>query len=199
MGCTQGRPSVNSPPLGLQKLKTENGYVKGEYAAARRSTGQRHYAVGAGHFLRQESRDGGSNGKTSGGSRGSHEKKPIHIEGSRVSLHDDEGGTYGRSGTTSSSGSRRIQEKKLINLDEQRANSSVNGDVGNASVRTSSMKSDGDDGELVDGWPKWLTDNIPKDALAGLTPRSAETYDKIDKVSLSSNCCLLFRFTYTTQ
>ncbi|XP_071693948.1 probable serine/threonine-protein kinase At1g54610 [Rutidosis leptorrhynchoides] len=36
--------------------------------------------------------------------------------------------------------------------------------------------------ELVDGWPKWLTDNIPKDALDGLVPKSADAYDKLDKV-----------------
>ncbi|KAJ4701039.1 Serine/threonine-protein kinase [Melia azedarach] len=40
----------------------------------------------------------------------------------------------------------------------------------------------GVDGELVDGWPKWLTDNIPLEVLAGLVPKSAESYDKIDKV-----------------
>lgn len=38
------------------------------------------------------------------------------------------------------------------------------------------------DGELADGWPKWLTDNIPREVLAGLVPKSAESYDKIDKV-----------------
>ncbi|KAJ9146092.1 hypothetical protein P3X46_028402 [Hevea brasiliensis] len=36
--------------------------------------------------------------------------------------------------------------------------------------------------ELVDGWPKWLTDNVPKKVLASLVPKSAENYDKIDKV-----------------
>ena len=36
--------------------------------------------------------------------------------------------------------------------------------------------------EVVDGWPKWLTDNVPKEALAGLVPRSAESFDKLDKV-----------------
>lgn len=39
-----------------------------------------------------------------------------------------------------------------------------------------------DDDELVDGWPKWLTDNISKDVLAGLVPKSADSYDKLDKV-----------------
>lgn len=37
--------------------------------------------------------------------------------------------------------------------------------------------------ELVDGWPKWLTDNIHREALADLVPRSAESFDKLDKVS----------------
>ncbi|KAH9691861.1 protein kinase domain-containing protein [Citrus sinensis] len=40
----------------------------------------------------------------------------------------------------------------------------------------------GVDGKLVNGWPKWLTDNIPREVLAGLVPKSAESYDKIDKV-----------------
>ncbi|TYJ30260.1 hypothetical protein E1A91_A06G120900v1 [Gossypium mustelinum] len=38
----------------------------------------------------------------------------------------------------------------------------------------------GDD--MVDGWPKWLIDNIPKEVLAGLVPKSAESYDKLDKI-----------------
>ncbi|XWS24927.1 hypothetical protein CRYUN_Cryun27aG0026700 [Craigia yunnanensis] len=36
--------------------------------------------------------------------------------------------------------------------------------------------------EMVDGWPKWLIDNIPKEVLAGLVPKSAESYDKLDKI-----------------
>ncbi|CAK7346743.1 unnamed protein product [Dovyalis caffra] len=36
--------------------------------------------------------------------------------------------------------------------------------------------------EVVDGWPKWLTDNIPREVLAGLAPKSAENYDKLAKV-----------------
>ena len=75
----------------------------------------------------------------------------------------------------------------------QTYSSSANGGVGTASVPTSSTRREGEDGELVDGWPKWLIDNIPRDALEGLIPRSAETYDKIDKVSFSAIC---FWFTY---
>ncbi|KAM1030304.1 hypothetical protein TB1_033515 [Malus domestica] len=39
-----------------------------------------------------------------------------------------------------------------------------------------------DDEEFVDGWPKWLTDNISREILAGLVPKSADSFDKLDKV-----------------
>ena len=55
-------------------------------------------------------------------------------------------------------------------------------DVGNVSQRFSSKKAGGE--ELVDGWPKWLVDNIAGDVLAGLVPKSADSYDKLAKVSV---------------
>ncbi|WVZ78846.1 hypothetical protein U9M48_026496 [Paspalum notatum var. saurae] len=36
--------------------------------------------------------------------------------------------------------------------------------------------------ELVDGWPTWLLDNVPREALNGIVPKSADAYDKIEKV-----------------
>ncbi|XP_040999160.1 probable serine/threonine-protein kinase At1g54610 [Juglans microcarpa x Juglans regia] len=36
--------------------------------------------------------------------------------------------------------------------------------------------------ELVDGWPKWLTDNIPRQVLTGFVPRSADSYVMLTKV-----------------
>lgn len=36
--------------------------------------------------------------------------------------------------------------------------------------------------EMVDGWPKWLLDNVPKDGLAGLVPKTADSYDKLAKI-----------------
>lgn len=47
-----------------------------------------------------------------------------------------------------------------------------------------SVKKNGAD-EMVDGWPQWLIDNIPSDALAGLFPKSADSYDKLAKVGNS--------------
>lgn len=43
-----------------------------------------------------------------------------------------------------------------------------------------SKKIGGDD--LVNGWPKWLVDNISTEFLAGLVLKSADSYDKLDKV-----------------
>ncbi|KAH7675103.1 [RNA-polymerase]-subunit kinase protein [Dioscorea alata] len=40
----------------------------------------------------------------------------------------------------------------------------------------------GDVDDLVDGWPRWLVNNVPKDVLAGLVPKSADSYDKLAKV-----------------
>ncbi|TVU08604.1 hypothetical protein EJB05_42013, partial [Eragrostis curvula] len=40
--------------------------------------------------------------------------------------------------------------------------------------------------ELVDGWPTWLLDNVPREALEGIVPKSADAYDKIEKAPTSS-------------
>uniref|UniRef100_A0A3Q7G4W4 Protein kinase domain-containing protein n=1 Tax=Solanum lycopersicum TaxID=4081 RepID=A0A3Q7G4W4_SOLLC len=40
----------------------------------------------------------------------------------------------------------------------------------------------GGDDQLVDGWPKWLVDNVPKEVLVGLVPKTADSYEKLDKV-----------------
>ena len=54
---------------------------------------------------------------------------------------------------------------------------------GNVSRRIIIKQIAGDD--FVEGWPKWLVDNIPRDALAGLVPKSADSYDKLAKVSIA--------------
>ncbi|XP_042039962.1 probable serine/threonine-protein kinase At1g54610 isoform X1 [Salvia splendens] len=36
--------------------------------------------------------------------------------------------------------------------------------------------------ELVDVWPKWLTDNIPAQVLKDIVPKSSDSYIKIDKI-----------------
>ncbi|CAN6200719.1 unnamed protein product [Urochloa humidicola] len=36
--------------------------------------------------------------------------------------------------------------------------------------------------QLVDGWPTWLLENVPREALEGIVPKSADAYDKVEKV-----------------
>lgn len=155
MGCSQGRPSQSSPFERLEKLKMANGYVKGGFAESRKSTGQRNINFDAGgRVFKNEASSSGA----------SQEKKLVD--------------NNGRS-RTSSSGIRENQERKMIMKEEQ--DQGLPPRKGNGTQKIKSKKAAVDD-QRVDGWPKWLTDNIPTDALAGLTPRSAETYEKIDKV-----------------
>ncbi|KAI3460462.1 hypothetical protein Pfo_017125 [Paulownia fortunei] len=71
----------------------------------------------------------------------------------------------------------------LIDMGRGRKISSSNGDAknGNVSERDDLTKKAGED-ELVDGWPKWLTDNIPIEVLRNIAPKSADSYVKIEKV-----------------
>lgn len=47
-------------------------------------------------------------------------------------------------------------------------------------VRPSSV--DGGEDELVGGWPKWFVANVPPEVLVGFVPKSADCYEKLDKV-----------------
>lgn len=42
--------------------------------------------------------------------------------------------------------------------------------------------------EFVEGWPKWLVDNIPRNVLDTLVPKSADSYIKLGKVILRLTC-----------
>ncbi|CAD6335735.1 unnamed protein product [Miscanthus lutarioriparius] len=42
------------------------------------------------------------------------------------------------------------------------------------------------DDELVDGWPTWLLDNVPREVLQGIVPKSVHAYEKIEKVGEGS-------------
>ncbi|KAK4487439.1 hypothetical protein RD792_005927 [Penstemon davidsonii] len=68
-------------------------------------------------------------------------------------------------------------------MDGERKSISSHGDENNGNVieRVDLMNKSGDD-ELVDGWPKWLTDTIPKKVLKNIVLKSADSYVKIDKV-----------------
>ncbi|KAL2240992.1 probable serine/threonine-protein kinase At1g54610 [Sesamum indicum] len=97
MGCVPSKGTISSPARGLDKLKREHGYIKGENAG----------------------RDANRGG-----------------EG------------VGRGGNV-------VQ-----------------------SIPVNKIAAD----ELVGGWPRWLVENVQVDDLAGLVPKSADSYDKLAKI-----------------
>lgn len=129
MGCVQAKGLQHSPPKVLEKLKSENGYVRG-----------------------------GSGGRPNGLKFG--DKGELKV--------DDAG------------------ERKIRKEGEHGGNNGI----GNVSHRVVVKKIGAD--ELVDGWPKWLVDNMPRDALAGLVPKSADSYDKLAKVGMLMMYSFLF-------
>lgn len=114
MGCVQTKPSTYSPIKGLEHLKSQYGYLKGEKIQ---------------HGI---------------------------VRNQKSSIGDDSGNVVKRQ---SESGAVDGRGKDL-----SKASRKIGGD------------------DLVDGWPKWLLDNVEKDALVGLVPKSADSYEKIAKV-----------------
>ncbi|KAK9949883.1 hypothetical protein M0R45_005393 [Rubus argutus] len=70
--------------------------------------------------------------------------------------------------------------KGVVNRETERGGNGGGGG-GNVSGRLLVKQTGGDD-DIVDGWPKWLVDNVPPDVLDGLVPKSADSYDKLCKV-----------------
>ncbi|KAK4429498.1 putative serine/threonine-protein kinase [Sesamum alatum] len=132
-----------SPPQGLEKMKLDNGYVKGGYVGPRRST--------TGRDMKPELRNGNGNGNRGRASYGAE---------------------------------RNVEERNAVGVEGKRKSVSKNGgeNKGKVSERIELRNKADEDDELVDGWPKWLTDNIPRDVLRNIVAKSADSYVKIDKV-----------------
>ncbi|CAN4106454.1 unnamed protein product [Withania somnifera] len=138
MGCVQGK-AYGSSPERLERMKVENGYVKG------RGVEKQH--------IQQPTRDIAEQ-------QGNGRKAVVVEEEKRIGRGQKER-TKGRDGI--GNGVRSIGN-----------DSSQRGTSGNG-------RKVGGDG-LVHGWPKWLVDNIPKEVLVGLDPKTADSYDKLAKV-----------------
>ncbi|KAI4375175.1 hypothetical protein MLD38_013079 [Melastoma candidum] len=180
MGCIQTRPSSSdSPPNRLEKLKQESGYFPTGNAVGRgsgggnaynrtsgpanhrRSTGQRYFEEDP--AVQQQDRpptrryhSGNLNGKGTG--RGS--------SNGGIAAGTKNGRTATTATTSSGSGGGSNPKRELLPK-QYKDDDAVDHD-GN------------DDG--VNGWPKWLMDHVPMRVLEGLVPKSADSYDKIDKV-----------------
>ncbi|KAM1052620.1 hypothetical protein FF1_000207 [Malus domestica] len=129
MGCVQAK--TNSPSHDLQvldKLKRDNGYVKG--------------SIGG---------------------------KPVTLKHSRKDVK-----------AAAFNGEDKIADGGGGGLVVRETERAKNG--GNVSGRMMLKKIGGDDDDIVDGWPKWLVENVPPDILVGFVPKTADSYDKLAKV-----------------
>ncbi|KAJ1429740.1 Serine/threonine-protein kinase, active site [Sesbania bispinosa] len=99
------------------------------------------------------------------GSRKEGLKREIRIQRPRVSVHNNnnkDSAAENNAQNISGGGAVRGEEKeKPVAREENKITRSY---------------------DLGDGWPKWLVDNIPKDVLDTLVPKSADSYVKLAKI-----------------
>ena len=81
-------------------------------------------------------------------------------------------------------------EGKLANMGKR---VDVGGNGEDVSQKTSVFKRI-EEAELVDGWPKWLVDNVPREVLSGIVPKTAESYVMLSKVCVCM--CVQFLFSF---
>ncbi|CAN4116458.1 unnamed protein product [Withania somnifera] len=140
MGSAQAKPSMHSPPRGLEKLKLERGYIaRGDQnVRPRRSIGQR-----------------------------PHEPREKNATG------------FGDGRRLSNANRETINGRKLVITSEGEKQTNENRDGGNV-ARTITKTTTVEEEELIDGWTKWLVDNIPREVLAGLV--GSGTYSNVYRV-----------------
>lgn len=84
---------------------------------------------------------------------------------------------------TASGGGEGGEEDGNDKAKENVAKNDEKSEVGNVSGRSEEKRKIASK-EDVDGWPKWLVDNIPANVLATLVPKSADCYEKLGKVNI---------------
>lgn len=156
MGCLQTKPSsAESPTRGIEKMKLQHGY---------------------------EAKDGSSRPSGKSGSRREQGDRGSGGRGAVVPTSDAAGaGEVVDVGEKAGGGGAAVEKKE---------GSGGGGGGGAVAVprprfdppRTEASRRGGAVDEMVDGWPKWFTDNVPPEVLVGLVPKSADSYDKIAKV-----------------
>ncbi|XP_062097559.1 probable serine/threonine-protein kinase At1g54610 [Humulus lupulus] len=67
-------------------------------------------------------------------------------------------------------------------LEKETSNGGSNRSISKKTVKKNKKKNNIGGDELVNGWPKWLVDNIAPEVLAGMIPKSADSYDKLAKI-----------------
>lgn len=123
---------------------------------------------------------------------------------------------YANSGSAPKPISRKKQVEVVVSGNDKAATSGVGGGEGDKLLGVANARNDDNDkSEVVNGnnviisrpesdqekkksgsheeqyWPKWLVDNIPQNVLATLVPKSADSYQKLDKVNHNSGSVII--------
>ncbi|CAI0396362.1 unnamed protein product [Linum tenue] len=161
MGAAQGKQhSSISPNKGQGKVKLVNGFPP----ARRKIDGQHRRSMGPHH--RGSGRRYGDKGDP---------KPPLRTYTGGFAAGGDGGGSYGEKEE------RDGRDRKMKSEGGGGSGGSEGGGGGGRMDPIRGMDPFGVE-ETVDGWPKWLADNVPKEVLAGVVRKSAEDYVKLDKV-----------------
>ncbi|KAF3440490.1 hypothetical protein FNV43_RR18774 [Rhamnella rubrinervis] len=159
MGCVQAKNITNSPSHHhhqcLEKLKLDNEYVKG--------------GNGGKPVIRKQP---GKVDNATGNRRHRHHHHPQdHKDGSSYNEKVEVGDVVNGGGDqqpqqekTTIISDNISGENNVVKKDETVTNKHIGGY------------------EIVNGWPQWLVDNISEDVLAGLVPKTADSYVKLAKI-----------------
>lgn len=110
-------------------------------------------------------------------------QKQVLVEPIKVFRHGMDRNGSSKSMLPAVSGGMGVEKRSVFSRDGP--NEKNNGSL---SQRIVLKKIEAD--EYVDGWPKWLVENVPKEALHGLAKRTADSYDKVAKVISVLPTCL---------
>ncbi|CAL1412834.1 unnamed protein product [Linum trigynum] len=160
MGAAQGKQHNSiSPNKGKGKVKLVNGFPP----TRRKFDGQHRRSMGPHH--RGSGRRYGDKG---------HPQPPLRTYTGGLAAGGDGGGSYGETKE------RDGRDRKM----KSEGSGGSGGSEGAVVGRMDPIRGMDPFGveETVDGWPKWLADNVPKEVLAGVVKKSAEDYVKLDKV-----------------
>ncbi|KAL8466867.1 hypothetical protein ACS0TY_035799 [Phlomoides rotata] len=100
----------------------------------------------------------------------------------RVTRRQESRNGDGTKGKAINGGEWNVEKGNVVDVERGRkkAVSSGNGDGDNNTnvYKKNELREE----ELVNGWPKWLVENVPTDVLKNIVPKSADSYSKIDKL-----------------
>uniref|UniRef100_A0A0E0IF20 [RNA-polymerase]-subunit kinase n=1 Tax=Oryza nivara TaxID=4536 RepID=A0A0E0IF20_ORYNI len=172
MGCAQGKPSQGSPARsdgrGIDHLMRKNRYVP--VASSRLSDPLPAAAPAAARLLLRPQ------GQQQDAARGSGRRAATAAVERELQTDQRDGGN-----DRQTDHHQAMDESSAAAVAEAEATAAAAAVDEEETPAPAPQPAPRREDELVDGWPTWLLDNVPREALQGIVPKSADAYDKIAK------------------